>query len=262
LTLLAGHAMDECACAGFCGGALAWYTAPRPGREGPNEDGLLFLELDGVGVLALADGAGGEAAGDRASAAALSALARELEARGTRTLRETILSGFEAADGSVREIGVGAATTLVAAEIEDRTVRVYHVGDSLTLAVGQRGKRKLETIAHSPTGYAVEAGILDETEALHHAERHLVSNMVGYGHMRVEMTARVPLAQRDTVLLASDGLSDNLHVGEMVEIVRKGPLEKAAATLARIAAERMAEPREGRPSKPDDLTFLIFRPTG
>jgi hypothetical protein len=44
-----------------------------------------------------------------------------------------------------------------------------------------------------------------------------------------------------------------------VATVRKGPLRQAARRLAERALERMEGGQEGEPSKPDDLTFVIFR---
>ena len=130
----------------------------------------------------------------------------------------------------------------------------------MILVVGQRGKIKLQTVSHSPVGYAVEAGVLDEKEALHHEDRHLVSNMLGLADMRIEVGSIVELAPRDTLLLASDGLFDNLHLDEIVDRVRKGPLTQVVQHLASDAAQRMTIPREGQPSKTDDLTFVAFRP--
>ena len=64
-------------------------------------------------------------------------------------MRSRILDGFEEANEAVLGLGVGAATTLVAAEIEDTRVRSYHVGDSMSLIVGQRGKLKSQSVPHS-----------------------------------------------------------------------------------------------------------------
>ena len=75
-------------------------------------------------------------------------------------LRPAILDGIEAANAAVRAIGTGAATTLSLVEIQGRVVRAYQVGDSAILLAGQRGKLKYQTIAHSPIGYAVEAGLI------------------------------------------------------------------------------------------------------
>ncbi len=58
-------------------------------------------------------------------------------------------------------------------------LRPYHVGDSTNLLTGQRGKLEFAMISHSPTGYAMEAGVLGEEEALVHEDRHDVSNLLG-----------------------------------------------------------------------------------
>ncbi len=158
-------------------------------------------------------------------------------------------------------LALGAATTLTVVEFDGETVRHYHVGDSMVLLTGQRGKVKMQSIPHSPVGYAVESGMLDETDAMHHEDRHVISNVIGSADMRIEVGSAVPVAPRDTLVLASDGLSDNLHMPEIVECVRKGPIADAARELARQARERMEWEGEGEPSKPDDLTFVLFRLT-
>ena len=91
----------------------------------------------------------------------------------------------------------------------------------------------------SPTGFAVAAGFLDQREALHHADRHLVSNLIGTIDMRIDVGAAAELDLRDTILVASDGLMDNVHVDEVLEIVRKGPLPVAADGLVEMAGQRM-----------------------
>jgi serine/threonine protein phosphatase PrpC len=118
---------------------------------------------------------------------------------------------------------------------------------------------RLQTVSHSPVGYAVEAGILDGEEAMHHDERHLVSNLVGSSEMRIEVGSPISLNPFDTVLLATDGVFDNLHQHEIVEAIRTGSLQQAAVRLASEAAARMDEPADGQPSKPDDLTFVLYR---
>ncbi len=77
--------------------------------------------------------------------------------------------------------------------------------------------------------------------------------------MRIEVGSSLPLARRDTLLLASDGLFDNLHFAEIVECVRKGPLDEVANQLAANSRRRMTEPADDQPSKNDDLTFVLFR---
>ena len=138
-------------------------------------------------------------------------------------------------------------------------MRPFHVGDSHLLVVGNRGKVRFHTIPHSPVGYAVEAGVLDEKGAMFHEDRHLVSNILGAEDMRIEVGPVLPLAPRDTLLLASDGVTDNLFLREIIERVRKGPLDDAGARLAAACRKRMVAPAEGQPSKDDDMTFVLYR---
>jgi serine/threonine protein phosphatase PrpC len=171
-----------------------------------------------------------------------------------------VLDAFEDANRQVCALGTGAATTLATAIIAERRLRAIHVGDSAVLVVGGRGAIKLQTVAHSPVGYAVEAGLLSEGEALHHEDRNVISNVVGASDMHVAVHAPIPLRPRDTVILATDGVLDNVDVHDIAELVRKGPIDQAAELLAEACRQRMLEPKAGEPSKPDDATFVLFRP--
>lgn len=248
----------------FLNGRAVVFTAKSPDKPTSNEDAAALIPFDATsGILVVADGVGGYRAGEEASRCTLEALRAALDAaaHGDHKLRTAVLNGIENANRAVQELGVGAATTLALVELLEDEARPYHIGDSMILIAGQRGRTKLQTVSHSPVGFAVEAGLLDEREALHHEDRHVVSNIVGTAEMRIEVGPNQILAARDTVLLGSDGLFDNVHIEEIVEHIRKGPLKKAAAHLAALASKRMLEPVDGQPSKPDDLTFVLFRRT-
>ena len=255
--------MNEADVAPFAGGAAAVFSARSPGKAAPNEDSAALIPFnEQAGVLVVADGLGGGIAGEHASRLAVEAMQHAVleAAHDGQSLRTAILNGFEQANQRVLSHGGGAATTLAAVEIDGRTVRPYHAGDSTIVVVGQRGKIKLQTVSHSPVGYAVEAGVLDPVDAMQHADRHLVSNVVGAATMRIEVGPSLTLTPRDTVLLASDGLHDNLHDDEIIERLRKGPLSMVMQRLADDARSRMATPDGSTPCKPDDLTFVVYRP--
>ncbi|MDJ0749781.1 MAG: protein phosphatase 2C domain-containing protein [Woeseiaceae bacterium] len=244
------------------GGSAVACTCREPGKTTENEDTTALIPYGpGAAVLVVADGAGGLPAGKRASLTAVTRLAASLQASMNRTmlLRTAILNGIEAANEAVMALGNGSATTLTVITIEGLIARSYQIGDSEALVVGQRGAIKLQTTAHSPTGFAVEAGFLDEREALHHEDRHLVSNFIGTSDMRIDVGAGIELRPRDTVLVASDGLTDNVHLDEIVERVRKGQLADGATSLMSLAARRMTREKPGFPCKPDDLSLILFR---
>ncbi|MEO0995988.1 MAG: protein phosphatase 2C domain-containing protein [Pseudomonadota bacterium] len=244
------------------GGAAVAFTRQSPDKTSGNEDTLgLFPYGPDAAVLAVADGAGGLPAGQRASRTAIRTLGESLARYSdeTRILRSAVLNGIEDANLAILDQANGSATTLTVVTVEGRTLRTYHVGDSLALVTGQRGLRKLQTVAHSPVGFAVEAGFLSERDALFHIDRHVVSNFLGTPEMRIDVGAEIDLAARDTVILSSDGLSDNLHVEEIVDAARTGPLPAAAHRLVAGATRRMREPAVSFPSKPDDLSLVLFR---
>ena len=221
------------------GGSIVAYTCRAPGKESDNEDCVAVIPYGPqAAVLVVADGAGGMPAGRRASLSAVQSLEASLQLAMSQTmlLRTAILDGIEAANQAVLGLGNGSATTMTVVTIEGITARLYQVGDSEALIVGQRGRVKAQSMPHSPTGFAVEAGFLDERAALHHEERHLVSNMIGTADMRIDVGASVELRPRDTVLLASDGLTDNLHMHEIIELARKGPLPRALESIAGLAS--------------------------
>lgn len=243
-------------------GTVVAFSMRSPDREpgAPNEDaGAIIPTAHGV-VIAVADGLGGIPGGQLASGLAVEVLSKEVGAHAdtAQGVRDSVMTGLERANMAV-QAGTGQ-TTMIVAEIAGRSVRTYNVGDSAALIIGQRGKLKLRTVAHSPVGYGVAAGLIAEEDALHHEHLHYVSNTLGgIEAMRIEVSSEHELAARDTLLIGTDGLFDNLHVDEIVDIVRKGPLPKVARELAESCTHRMKVPTEGMPSKPDDLTFVLYR---
>ena len=244
------------------GGFMVAFTCRAPDKESENEDCVAAIPYgpDAV-VLVVADGAGGLPAGRRASHTAVRSLEQLLNVAAAETmqLRTAILNGIDSANEAVLALGNGSATTLTVVTIEGRIARSYQIGDSEAMVVGQRGKIRAQTMAHSPTGFAVEAGLLDQRDALHHEERHLVSNFIGMADMRIDMGAGIQLNPLDTVLLASDGLTDNIHMHEITEMVRKGPLSEAVSSMTSLARRRMTVETVHQPSKPDDLSVILFR---
>lgn len=229
---------------------------------GANQDSAAVLELDASRcLLIVADGMGGGPSGAEASAVAIRsviAAVKRSESSG-RALRSGVLDGVENAQMEVAQLAVGAATTLLVAEVQDGQVRTYHVGDSGALVFGRGGRLKLATDFHSPVGYAVKSGLLDEQEAMQHRDRHYVSNMVGLSDMSIEMGSTLSLARYDTLILGSDGLFDNLFQQELIQQMRSGPLPKVFSACFELARQRMNTPNVDHPSKLDDLTMIGYR---
>ncbi|MCO8120551.1 protein phosphatase 2C domain-containing protein [Stieleria sp. TO1_6] len=255
--------MDQADLIDVAGGHFVAFSRTCPEKDEPNDDSAVIIHTSGGAVvLAVADGVGGAPLGYKASAIAVQCLAETLlDHDDDRDLRPAILDGIERANAEILDMGTGAATTICVVEINHRRVaRGYQVGDSMALIVGQRGAIKWKSVSHSPVGYAIESGLIDEMDAMHHDERHLVSNLVGSREMHIEIGPAIALAARDTIVVGSDGLFDNLHLSEVTALARVGrPLDRIDA-LVKLATERMQQHDADAPGKPDDLALLLMTP--
>ena len=174
-------------------------------------------------------------------------------------LRIHVLDAIEAANQTILGWGIGAGATLVVGLLIDNTARIFHVGDAEALVCSNRGRIKFSTVAHSPVAMAFEIGVLNEQEAMHHVDRNIVNNHVGSREMRIEIGPSVTLGLYDTLLLASDGLFDNLMLGEIVEHIRGKELPKRAQNILQRTRTRMQAVDASLPNRPDDLSVLMFR---
>ena len=252
----------------FCDGALAIVAQNCPTPPGsPSEDALGLLQLNAnTGWLAVADGVGGANAGGRASSEALDRLVASCEhweadqQDPDRGLRVNILDAIEQANREIISWGIGAATTLVVIEYTGGFIRTYHAGDSSAVLIGGRGKLKYQTVGHAPVAQAVDIGWIDEADALHHEDRHLITNCLGTSTMRIEIGPTLEMAPRDTLLVASDGLFDNVSTDEICQRVGTGRFPGVVEELGQLALERMESGRDDdTPSKPDDLSIIGFQ---
>jgi len=245
----------------LAGGTVAVLSSRRPEKTTSNEDAAAVISAgDGAAVLVVADGCGGMAAGEQAARIAIECLVEQIATAPQEGpwLRAAILDGVETANRQILDLKSGAGATLAVVHLENGEARPYHVGDSQILLVGGRGRVKLLTTSHSPVGYAVESGMLEEHEAIDHEERHLVSNYLGSEGMHVEMGSGRAVAGRDGLLVASDGVMDNLLLEEIVALLRNGSSATPAVTIATLASQRMQGVQDGQPHKPDDMTLIVY----
>ena len=243
-------------------GHLVVYSCVCPGKTEPNDDSAAIIPVPGGRVvLAVADGIGGSPFGYKASAITLQCLAESLATAGHHDdLRPAILDAIESANIEIQDLGTGSATTLSVVEIQNRVARGYQVGDSMSLIVGGRGTIKWKSTSHSPVGYMLEAGAIDEQEAMTHDDRHFVSNIVGSCEMHIEVGPAIKLAPRDSILVATDGLLDNVYLAELCDLSRAGkPLDRMNAMLS-LATKRMTGDHSDGFGKPDDLAAVLLTP--
>lgn len=243
---------------------VVYYTQACPGPGAVNEDSIGFFSSGAEGlVLIAADGAGGHPKGEEASHCVVNSVIENLESGANKakspSLRNSILDGMEAANDELLSFGTGSKTTATICEIYGRKLRTYQVGDSGIIVSGQKGKLKYKTVFHSLAGYGVESGLINEQEALVSSNLNEVFNILGDKEMSIELGPIIDLDDRDTVLVASDGIFDNFSIDELTEIIRAGSIMDSGKQFLQFFSDRLESDPHGQVTKYDDLSFLICR---
>ena len=227
-------------------------------KSGPNEDACLVLQLDADhAILSVADGVGGHPLGEQASQHQVTLLREMLSHPDVdpENLRNPILNAIETCNRELLSEGKGSVTTVTVVEISCNRIRPYHVGDSSVLLVGQRGRIRLQTVSHSPVALGIEAGLLTPDQALRNHSRNIVLNLVGTQQMRIEVGATQSLARFDTLLLCSDGLTDNMELDAIAATIASGPVDRCMDTLHDNCQSIM----HSDTGYPDDLSLIAYR---
>jgi len=240
------------------------FSTRSPQKTTRNEDSVAWIAWSEALLIVLADGVGGQPGGGETSELAVSLVVDRFKNINDDEIsqdlfREGVLDAYEEANRVIWDLGTGSGTTLTVVTIIRDTVRVFNVGDSSTLVCGGKGKLKFTNTPHSPTGYAVAAGVLDADEALHHKERHLISNIVGSPEMHIDIGPVLRLAKRDRILVASDGLWDNMYMNEIIDAIKLVPSSRAARLLIQTCSNRMSNDGGNLPGHADDLSFVVVR---
>lgn len=197
-------------------------------RRAHNEDAVRVDER--AGLLVVADGMGGHAAGEVASRMAVDAVVAAVTGE-ERSLAEAV----HAAHGAVVQAAVaghgapGMGTTCVACRLQAGELDVAWVGDSRAYLL-REGTLRLLTRDHSYVQSLVDAGVLDAAEAARHPERHVLARCIGSGALaRDEVDARtVEVGPGDRVLLCSDGLTGELDDDGIAAILERDADDRAA----------------------------------
>ncbi len=218
--------------------ALATGYATDRGRRPSNQDAVVAAVLpDGREVVAVADGMGGHAAGEVASATALSALLDALH--GGAELEDA----YRAADHAIRAAVErdpsmdGMGTTLVALLRSGDRYWIANVGDSRAYRVSRDGIDRV-TRDHSFAEEAVRSGQMTEEEVARSPWKNALTRALGTGDGEVEADVFGPFAQDPphAVLLCSDGLHGVVQEEEIRAcVVASGDSASAAERLSSLA---------------------------
>ncbi|MFJ3426966.1 PP2C family protein-serine/threonine phosphatase [Leifsonia aquatica] len=207
-------------------------------RDG-NEDSLYASAWSAF----VADGVGGHAAGEVASATVAIRLASMLDATGGRVPTEERLRELIAIANADLALRVrldpalaGMATTLAGLFADGARILVAHTGDSRAYRL-RSGRMEQLTRDDSLVADLVASGAIDEADVPIHPLRSIVTHVLGGDtddaaalHVLAE-----PARRGDRWLLASDGLTDYVAREIIADALASGSPQEAADTLLTIA---------------------------
>lgn len=200
--------------------------------------GYLFLVADGVGGLV---------GGDRASGAALRAVARYVtsattcwydvsSAEGPELLRELQKAVLDAHDHLLEQES-GTATTLTMVFVTWPRAYVVHVGDSRCYRL-RAGKLELLTTDQTIAQAMVEAGVMTQADADRTQWKHVLASALG-GQEATPATFMTDCRWDDVMLLCTDGLTKHVSDDEIAAALQRAQSsEETCKSLVDLALER------------------------
>lgn len=172
----------------------------------------------------VADGMGGELAGDYASAKCveiiIDAITNSVELETVRIFEEAIQIAnhkiFAEAQKDASKTGMG--TTLVLATVFDGHLYVANVGDS-RLYVASATKLKQVTKDHSVVAELVRTGELDEDDAKFDKRKNMITRAIGAEESITADYFDVSINGNEKILICSDGLTNMVDDKEIFSVL-------------------------------------------
>ena len=225
--------------------------------RGHNED---TFRIDSErGLFVVADGMGGHAGGEVASALAVETVFRSLsggrEGESVSCDAQALRAAIELAnttvyqDARINPLRKGMGTTLTCMCRDRCQVYLGHVGDSRAYRL--RGQELLQlTRDHTWVDMQVRAGMLSRHEAEHDRMRHVLVRSLGTQPGIEPDIVAVDAEPQDRFLLCSDGLSDLVDHDDLRDILA------GDGTLAEIA-RRLVEKANAAGGR-DNITAVVI----
>ena len=227
-----------------------------------NQDAFRVLELPkpDFGVMVLCDGMGGERAGEVASAVAADSFIEYSRQRfaddelplAVDVAREaSAWANLKVFDRATRDESCsGMGTTLVAAVITPDDTIIVNIGYSRCYWLAE-GQLQQVTRDHSLVHELVGQGIIEQEQARSHPRKNVITRAVGLERRIRTDVFRIDLRVGDTLLLCSDGLSNQVTDREIAGVLlTETDIKHAGEKLMSMALDRGA---------PDNVTILLAR---
>lgn len=236
----------------FLNGSAQAFSIKKEEAE-INEDSYCCIESkSGAIVLAVADGMGGHEDGHYASSLIISEIAKVAKSKKSEgDILPQLLRAIQNSHQKIKKNKSDSGSTVVLAYIFKNFVRFVNIGDSLAFLLGGKKEIKAETIEHTPFGIARLLELKNDDEF--QEQSHILLNAIGVDTFRIEVSPEYKLNKNDRVVLASDGLVDNLDYSSSTSLFYK---KTGLFEIKKRVVRNRKDPVVG---KNDDVTVVVFR---
>jgi serine/threonine protein phosphatase Stp1 len=199
-----------------------------------NEDA--YLNRPDIGLWAVADGMGGHARGEVASAAVIEALEGVTGFSSAYAFRDGVTRALCGVNDTLvsQTDDAGMGSTVVTLLAHNGHFACLWAGDSRAYLYRNNALRRL-TRDHSLVQEMVEAGALSAEEARSHPRANIITRAVGVRAALCLDDVCGVIEPGDRFLLCSDGLTGAVSDRVIAETMRRAPLEWAAQSLIELA---------------------------
>lgn len=193
-------------------------------------------------MLVVADGMGGAAAGDLASAVAVDAAGRADKAVSGEDMLETLAGAIARANDKIADLVAddhsleGMGTTVSGAMFDGKQLGICHIGDSRIYRL-RDGELERLTHDHSWVQSLVDDGKITEEEAAYHPHRSLLLKVLNGHPTNDPDVTMTELLEGDRLILCSDGLCGLVEDEEIAEIAAEPDADRALSDLVEAALQ-------------------------
>ncbi len=234
---------------------LAFGNTDVGKKRDHNEDSFLVDEK--LQLYIVADGMGGHAAGEVASAKAIEVIRNEVR-NNEQMLRDYNMDAPEKvrlgilrmlentvqrACAEIYKMGQddrqrrGMGTTLSMLMLADTGGFIAHVGDSRIYLLREGQVHQL-TVDHTLINEHLKRGTITKEEARKAKYKNVITRAVGIQEQVQVDTLHLDVLPRDQILLCSDGLHGYLRQGDVEKVLEAGPVETMPDRLIELGNER------------------------
>jgi protein phosphatase len=214
-------------------------------RENNEDSGFI-----GKHYLLVADGMGGHAAGELASATAVSVISSfdkniSQKLNDSEIINEISSKIKNSINKDLSRQGMGTTASLV--KLNEESIDLTHVGDSRVYLIRNKQMKQL-TKDQTYIQTLIDSGEISEQDSKNHPQKSLLLQAIDGSKNLVPQTEKFTMQEGDKLLLCSDGLTNVVSDKEILEIINKYDYVGSVSALIEKSLEL---------GGPDNITVIV-----